>query len=600
LKQPIEKKNPLLYLFGKTWHYSEGNRKKIVLYWIMFILAESIDVFAMPMVWAKMIDIISLQGLTTESLRGLDFLLSLVIIRVIVTWSLHGPARTIECANSFKATMNYRGFLMKGLLTLPLDWHIDHHSGDTIDKIGKGTNALRDFSEDSFEVIYCLVRLFGCYGMLAYFSHSSSYIILVMMTISALITMRFDKYLIGKYREINQNENEVAERISDIIQNISTVIILRVEDRVFDAIMKKVEKPFKLIKKTNRVGEWKWFLTSFCCCIMTISVLRFYFWQNLGARPGAITASVYLLISYLNKIGDLFFRFCSMYGEIIKRKTRIENSEQIAKNFGKENFTNHILPKDWKILEIKKLNLTHKGVADNVLHLDNVSLSIRRGEKIVFVGETGSGKTTMLKVMRDLCHPKSFELFVDGQIIPDGFPGIARDIALVQQKPELFGTTNVRENITVWADYGDSFIRKFTDMACFTEVIDGLPNGLESSVKEDGLDLSGGQQQRLALSRGLLACHNKGIILLDEPTSSLDKLTEISVYQNIFGKFQDKTIIATTHGLHLLPLFDRICFFDKGRILANGTLKELLISCPQFVSLWEAMKCVTENNIGTK
>ena len=107
--------------------------------------------------------------------------------------------------------------------------------------------------------------------------------------------------------------------------------------------------------------------------------------------------------------------------------------------------------------------------------------------------------------------------------------------------------------------------------------------------------MSGGQQQGLALSRGLLACHDKDIVLLDEPTSSLDAITEISVYQNIFKEFKDKTVISTTHGLHLLPFFDRICLFDKGRIVASGTLNEMLSFCPQFVSLWEAKNSVSSS-----
>jgi len=117
-----------------------------------------------------------------------------------------------------------------------------------------------------------------------------------------------------------------------------------------------------------------------------------------------------------------------------------------------------------------------------------------------------------------------------------------------------------------------------------------LPKGFDSSIKEDGVNLSGGQQQCLALSRGLTACHDKDIVLLDEPTSSLDMITGIAVYQNIFRDFKGKTIISTVHQLQLLPLFDRICVFDKGQIVASGTLQELLSSCPKFVSFWEAMQ----------
>jgi ABC-type multidrug transport system fused ATPase/permease subunit len=214
---------------------------------------------------------------------------------------------------------------------------------------------------------------------------------------------------------------------------------------------------------------------------------------------------------------------------------------------------------------------------------------------VALIGETGSGKTTFLKIVRDLYHPQESTLMVDGQMVPNGFEGISRAITLVQQNPEIFART-IWENVTMGAEYDKDFVLQFTDMACFTDVVECLPKGFESSIKEKGVNLSGGQQQRLALSRGLLACHDKDIVLLDEPTSSLDTITGIAIYQNIFRGFKEKTIISTVHQLQLLPFFDRICIFDNGQIIAFGTLTELLTSCPKFISLWETMQKTTVRN----
>jgi ABC-type multidrug transport system fused ATPase/permease subunit len=134
----------------------------------MFVIAETVDL-CMPLLWARMIDVVARQGVNHESMRSLIFILSLVLVRTIFVWSLHGPARIIEQINSFKARVNYRRYLTKGVLSLPLEWHVDHHSGDTIDKINKGVNALGDFSEDSFIIIYCFVRFVVSFVMLSVF-----------------------------------------------------------------------------------------------------------------------------------------------------------------------------------------------------------------------------------------------------------------------------------------------------------------------------------------------------------------------------------------------------------------------------------------------
>ena len=213
-------------------------------------------------------------------------------------------------------------------------------------------------------------------------------------------------------------------------------------------------------------------------------------------------------------------------------------------------------------------------------------MRIKSGERIALIGESGGGKSTFLRILRDLYHPKSLNLSINDKSTSKGFGAISESISLIPQDPEIFATT-IRENITLGVEYTDEHIQVFTDMARMTQVIDRLPKKLESSIVEKGVNLSGGEKQRLALTRGLLASVDKDIILMDEPTSSVDFQNELEIFKNIFEAFPKQTIIASVHRLHLLSLFDTVYFFDNGRIIASGTFEELKESSLEFQKLWE-------------
>lgn len=395
------KKNPLLYLFSKTWVYSEGNRKNVVWYWIMFIVANSINLFCQPMIMVKIIDTVQKEGVNASNLKFLFGLLGLTLVVDLVFWAIHGPARCIERYNAFKVRYNYRKFLLKGVMTLPMEWHVEHHSGDTIDKVGQGTTALFSFSEDSFEVIYAVVQLVISYGILVYFSPPAAYIVLGMIFISCWITVYLDGLMLGQYKELSRSDNQISESVFDAVSNISTVIILRVEKLVFNAIMHKVEKPFDLFRRNQRLNEWKWFLVNMCCTVMPIIVLGVYFYQNRGSAPGVLVASLVILWTYLQRITHLFFEFTRKYSDIVKWYSRVANAEELSQDFKSENFTNHVLPTDWQRLDVGDLSFSYYSGDGVALHLDRVCFSVNHGEKIALVGETGSGKTTFLKTSWD-------------------------------------------------------------------------------------------------------------------------------------------------------------------------------------------------------
>jgi ABC-type multidrug transport system fused ATPase/permease subunit len=580
------KDNPAVFLTAKMWEYSKGNRHNVVLFSILFFFANAVN-FIEPLLVAKILNIIQEQGIHSENLVTILIYISVFVGITLSFWLFHGPARVIERNNSFLVRANYKKYLIDGTMGLSPEWHADHHSGDTIDKIRKGTRALYNYSGRFYEVIETILRFTGSFIALAYFNFHSIYIVIFMVAITVIVIIRYDKKLVAQYKELNKHENIISAKIFDVISNITTVIILRLERLVSNAIFRKIMAPFQLYKKNIRLSEFKWFLVSVCSVMMVFLILASYILLNYKAGNVILAGTVYALYGYGHRISGLFFRFAYRYGDIVRERTAVMNAEEISNEFRKKKKVRPIkLGKRWKELRVENLNFSYHTKEGADLHLDDVSLSIKRNQRIALIGASGSGKTTLLKVIRDLYHPKHVKLYLDNKLLKNGFESISPHIALIPQDPEIF-TTTIKENITVGVSRTLADIKKYTDMARFTQVANRLPRKLNSSIVEKGVNLSGGEKQRLALARGLMACEDKALILFDEPTSSVDFKNELIIFKNIFKKYKNKTIISSIHRLHLLPLFDQVYFFKRGRIIASGTFKQLLRRSPEFKKEWD-------------
>jgi ATP-binding cassette, subfamily B, bacterial len=176
------------------------------------------------------------------------------------------------------------------------------------------------------------------------------------------------------------------------------------------------------------------------------------------------------------------------------------------------------------------------------------------------------------------------EIKVDGQNTKAA--SIHETVTLFPQEPEIFENT-IEHNITLGLPFEKQEIMGVCDSAHFSEVLSHLPKGLESNIMEKGVNLSGGQKQRLALARGILAAKSSDIILLDEPTSSVDPKTELRIYERLFEEYKNKAVISSLHRLYLLSYFDYVYVLQAGRVVAEGSFEYLKNTSAVFRELWK-------------
>lgn len=578
------KENPIVYLGLKLWQNSE-NKKKVVLYLALSWISNLFHI-CIPLIFALILNELQTNGVTGKNLYYLLSLSSLFVVRCVATWVFHGLSRMLENDNAFASKARYKIRFLKGVLALPLSWHNEHHSGDTNDKLEKGSSGLFGFAENTFRVVGIINSMIMSLVILIFFDIMAGLIALLMIIITIGIIVRFDKKLVPLYQHLNRVENKISEKILDVITNVNTVVILRIEKLLLKSISAKIEEPRELFWETNKLQEAKWFLVSLCTNIMLFLVIGCYLFRVYWGFSVLAFGTLVALYGYANTVADYFFDIAGFYGDLLKNKARLINAEELSSEFKPTKNGNGANRKNnWRELKIDALNFSYHAGNDADLHLDNVSITVSRGEKIALIGSTGSGKTTLLKVIRELYQPQTAMVYLDGKEISDGFSSISSQISLIPQEPEIFATT-ILDNITAGVEYEIRTVLKYTDMARFTEVAERLPKKFDSLITEKGVNLSGGEKQRLALSRGLLASEDKTIVLLDEPTSSVDVATEMDIYKNIFDAFRDKAVISSIHKLHLLPMFDRIYFFSDAKIIASGTFEELLKHSLEFQDLW--------------
>jgi len=244
------------------------------------------------------------------------------------------------------------------------------------------------------------------------------------------------------------------------------------------------------------------------------------------------------------------------------------------------NFTNIIIEKKskeniiFREISINNLYFIYQGKEHNALN--NINLSIKRGETIGFIGPSGSGKSTLIDILLGLLTPSSGSINIDNKNIETNLLGWQSQIGYVPQSIYLIDDT-LRNNIALGIPahlIDEQSINNAIKSAHLSEYISSLSDGLDTKVGERGVRLSGGQRQRIGIARSLY--HNPSILVLDEATSSLDNETESEIMKSINAMHGTRTIIIVAHRLSTVSQCDKIFKMKSGSIIASGIPNEIL------------------------
>ena len=324
----------------------------------------------------------------------------------------------------------------------------------------------------------------------------------------------------------------------------------------------------KMVQRTGMMSPMMHFIVSLG--IAAVIWLGSYLIVTKQITPGNFVSFITALIMLYNPIKSIGNNFNSVQMSLIAMERMFKMLEAQPDICSKPNAK--------KLGKIKK-SIDYKDVCFEYVNgkpiLKNINLSIKCGETIAFVGNSGGGKTTLVNLLPRFYDIKSGSISIDGQDIRDLELNSLRDkIAIVFQDNFLFAGT-IRNNILLGrTDVSEKQLNEAIKCACLEEFISSLEKGLDTEIGERGVLLSGGQKQRIAIARAFIK--DAPIVILDEATSALDNKSEAVVQQAIDNLMKDRTVFIIAHRLSTVRNADKIVVVNYGEIVEIGTHEELL------------------------
>lgn len=393
-----------------------------------------------------------------------------------------------------------------------------------------------------------------------------------------LVTNLLLKFLYQMKERVLDNE-EALNRF--LVRGFMELVVFRMAHQ-FPSELHKASRARKEIVdakvKMNLIHEA--FFTIFAILVAGLDVaVLLYAWQTERLSVGAVVALITLIDNAYTPIAI----FNVIYVQYKLNRAAFARYEAFLDMQDDAQLTGGIKPQTFSgNVSVRDLSFRY---GDRLI-LDGISFEIKAGEKAAFVGETGSGKSTVLKLLTGLLKYDEGGIWLDGEPLNHiSLEALYQRIMYLSQETPVFDGT-VRENIVFDRPVSDAEIRKALEKVELLPLVDALQDGLDTQIGEKASALSGGERQRLALSR--VWFQDSDIVFFDEATSALDTVTEGAVMKEILEYLCDKTVLAVVHRFTNIQEFDHIFVFREGRIAGHGTFDELMEQSDYFAQLYRS------------
>lgn len=577
------KTRPFLDLVKASWEAIEGERPRFFLFIFLFVLSCATDLL-LPWVIGHILQIFEKDGITETTFRlSLYSIAGYVGLRLLNTL-FHHTARYVQNTVTYIARMQVLEKLFNTFMRFPINWHVGHHSGENLSRLYRSAGAVENtIGTYVWQVVEGIVKVFFAATALFLLDTFVASCVLGLSLMTVAFMIFFNKRLTNRIRKNFGFANKINRICVDYLVNIITVKTLGLEKAASKYLSSQKMEGLNLSKKISKYSELKWCTTSVGHGVITGASLLLYFYSNKNTGQPFQIGAVYVLLSYLDRIFGAIGSFTGYYGGLVEASTGYEDASKLFVEIAEidEEKTEYLKIDNWQKLSISNLNYSYPG--NEKTGLLDLAVEVTKGDKIALVGPSGGGKSTFLKILAGLLTPESYSIKAEGKEL--SIDSISSTSILIPQEPEIF-SESLFFNLTMGELIADETVKKFTNLCRLDAVISKLPNGWNTDLAEKGLNLSVGEKQRVAIARGLLRVGEKNMLLLDEPTSSLDPNTEKQVFMNLIEYYPERTIITACHRLNLVPLFNKIIYIEQGKIEEVGGFNELINKGGYFAKAW--------------
>lgn len=458
------------------------------------------------------------------------------------------------------------------VLELPMNFFGTRRVGEIISRFNDAGNVRDAISGATLTIMIDTIMAVAGAVILCIQNVKLFVIAVIIVVLYVIIVLTFNKWYEKLNRKQMEDNSQLTSYMVESLNGIQTVKAYNAERKVKLETEIKFVKLLKSIFKLSWVSNMQSSLKIFVELVGGVIIL----WVggvsviNGEMTIGALITFNSLLVYFLDPVKNLINLQPQMQTAVVAADRLGEILDLEAEKTEKESRKMAPLTLAGDI-QIRNLDFRY-GTRRQVL--SDINLTIKKGEKVAFVGESGSGKTTLSKLLLHLYSPEKGEILINGNNIEDIRLECLRErIAYIPQETFLF-SGSIYDNLVLGMDDVDmDNVVEAAKLAQAHDFINELPLRYETRLEENGANLSGGQRQRLAIARAMLK--KPDILILDEATSNLDSITERALDKTINEFSKEMTTIFIAHRLSTIKDCDRIFVMDKGKIIEQGTHKEL-------------------------
>lgn len=549
-------------------------------YTTLIYLWQNLPVWVLPLVISDVIDTI------TNLPEGyvLRLVISGIIVFVAVVLNIPATITRAHCVNKWlrSATAEIKSATIRKLQRLSITYHKQMEEGRIHSKFIRDIDKVEGYYRTVLDgLVPTLVNLIVSLIITLMRAPIVSLFFLVLLPLNVGVRTLFQKRIRRENIEFWRENEKLSTRMTTMLQMLTITkshgLVANQEAQVNEKITDVKTAGLRLDKTVSIFGSMMWVVSqlSWGICIFFCAFL---------AIKGVITpGEVVLFQSLFSSISGSLLSLINLYPNLISGQAGAHSlAEVICADDIEDDGNRKRTPKIQGAIDFE--NVCYHYPNEDKYVVQDFNLSVKAGERIAFVGASGSGKSTMMNLIIGLLSPTSGRIIVDGTPLSDmPMQAYRKHISVVPQNSILF-SGSIRENITYGLTrYSEKKLKKAVEDANVSEFLPLLEGGLDAQVGERGDKLSGGQKQRVSIARALI--RNPRILILDEATSALDNVSEYHVQKAIDNLVQERTTFIVAHRLSTIRNADRIVVMEDGKMVEVGTYEELTAKNGKFAEL---------------